>query len=319
MELFELSALTWALSVAAAAVLSLGGAFSAKLDSLTHFAPLYLLGGLAALLLQAVRKFDSRRYAVGLGAVAVLVAGALMAPDVIARFTAPTSPPLGQTVKVIQLNLWSRNTDPKATADWIARQNPDVVVLEEVVDGPSIAAYYLRRTLPYQTAQSARFDTTTMILSKIPPRDGGAYPSPDTFGRHSGAWARFGDGAAAYSVVGVHAPWPLPDGRQQAMSGLLASRLQAFDKSSLILAGDFNATPWSFSLRRQDAALGLERRTHALFSWSVRPYSRYKISTPVPLMPIDHIYAGAEWKTVSVQTGPKLGSDHLPVVAVLTR
>lgn len=120
-------------------------------------------------------------------------------------------------------------------------------------------------------------------------------------------------------MVGAHALWPAPAGRQQIQTAFLASRLQAFNRDNLILAGDFNSTPWSFSLRRQDALFGLMRRSHALFSWSVRPYSRYKFWTPAPLMPFDHVHAGAAWKTVSVSTGPKLGSDHLPINAVLTR
>ena len=319
MELYELSALLWAIGVFSAAALSLGGALSTRLDILAHFAPLYLLGGLIAIALQIVRGAARGRWAVGMGAGAMLVATALMAPDVVAGLTAPMSPPARQTLKIVQLNLWSKNVDPKATAAWIARQNADAVVLEEVIDGPSIVPFYLLRAYPYRAPGPVRFDTTTMILSKTRPVDAGAYPSPDTFGRHSGAWATFGHGADAYTVVGTHAPWPAPPGLQQSLSGLLATRLRAFDRDSLILAGDFNATPWSFSLRRQDAQLGLNRRTHAMFSWSARPYSRYKVWTPVPLMPIDHVYAGNAWKTVSVETGPKLGSDHLPIVVVLTR
>jgi endonuclease/exonuclease/phosphatase (EEP) superfamily protein YafD len=95
--------------------------------------------------------------------------------------------------------------------------------------------------------------------------------------------------------------------------------MDAFDRKSLIVAGDFNSTPWSFSLRRQDAEFGLERRTRALFTFPVQPYSRYKLRSPFPLFPIDQIYAGSDWKTVSVTRGPRLGSDHLATIAVLTR
>ena len=95
--------------------------------------------------------------------------------------------------------------------------------------------------------------------------------------------------------------------------------MDAFDRKSLIVAGDFNSTPWSFSLRRQDAQFGLERRTRALFTFPVQTYSRYRAHAPFPLFPIDQIYAGSDWKTVSVTRGPRLGSDHLPTIAVLTR
>ena len=246
MELYELSAILWAFGVASAAVLSLGGIVSNRLDTLTHFAPLYLVGGLVAIALQLVRGKQRGR--------------------------------------------WGRDRADSAAP-----------------------------RLSHQTLAPTSFDIMTVHLSRIGPRDSGAWPSPDTFGRHFGAWASFGDTATGYTVVGAYALWPAPAGRQQIQTAFLASRLQAFNRDNLILAGDFNSTPWSFSLRRQDALFGLTRRSHALFSWSVQPYSRYKFWTPVPLMPIDHVYAGAAWKTVSVTTGPKLGSDHLPIIAVLTR
>ena len=36
-----------------------------------------------------------------------------------------------------------------------------------------------------------------------------------------------------------------------------------------------------------------------------------------PLLPIDHLYAGPGWATVSVRRGPPLGSDHYPLVVTL--
>ena len=158
-----------------------------------------------------------------------------------------------------------------------------------------------------------------MILSRVRPVASGAYPAPDAGGLHSAAWATFGAGASGFTVIGDHAPWPTSKYSQQIQSALLASRMDAFDRRSLIVAGDFNSTPWSFSLRRQDALFRLERRTRALFTFPVQTYSRYRLHSPVPLLAIDQIYAGSDWKTVSVTRGPRLGSDHLPTVAVLTR
>ena len=76
-------------------------------------------------------------------------------------------------------------------------------------------------------------------------------------------------------------------------------------------------TPWSFTLKRLDRGLGIERRTHALASWPAGEFSGYRLHSPMPLVPIDHVYAGRDWRTVSVKRGPKLGSDHYPVVVTL--
>jgi len=88
-------------------------------------------------------------------------------------------------------------------------------------------------------------------------------------------------------------------------------------KDRLIIVGDFNSTPWSFGRRRDDARLGVLRRTRNLFSWPAERVSHNKLPAPFPVLPIDHIYAGRGWATVSVRRGPRLGSDHYPVVAVL--
>jgi endonuclease/exonuclease/phosphatase (EEP) superfamily protein YafD len=37
----------------------------------------------------------------------------------------------------------------------------------------------------------------------------------------------------------------------------------------------------------------------------------------VPFLAIDHVYAGRDWATVKVERGPRVGSDHFPVVLTL--
>ena len=82
-------------------------------------------------------------------------------------------------------------------------------------------------------------------------------------------------------------------------------------REHVILVGDFNSTPWSFARRREETALGLERRTRILPTYPANgPFG-------VALLPIDHVYAGPGWGTVSINRGPRLGSDHYPIVAVL--
>ena len=86
----------------------------------------------------------------------------------------------------------------------------------------------------------------------------------------------------------------------------------------LIVVGDFNLTPWSFTLKRQDKALRLRRWTRALASWPAGKFSRI-MAAPAPFLPIDHVYAGSDWRAVRIERGPALGSDHRPVVVTLRR
>ena len=156
-----------------------------------------------------------------------------------------------------------------------------------------------------------------MILSKRRPTARGGLSPSVSRARLAGAWATWSSPQGPFTVVGVHYTWPFPAGPQQQMTLRLADVLEDFPKDRLIVSGDFNSTPWSFSLRRQDRLFGLERRTRALASWPAGRFSRLRISMPFPVLPIDHVYAGDGWRTVSVKRGPKLGSDHYPVVVTL--
>jgi endonuclease/exonuclease/phosphatase (EEP) superfamily protein YafD len=105
-----------------------------------------------------------------------------------------------------------------------------------------------------------------MILAKRAPVAEGGLQAGVSKANLMGAWATFRGSRGSYTVVGAHYTWPVPAGPQQQQTLRLARVLETFPKESLIVTGDFNSTPWSFSLRRQDRLFGLERRTRALFT-----------------------------------------------------
>ena len=115
--------------------------------------------------------------------------------------------------------------------------------------------------------------------------------------------------------MGVHDAWPT-DPDQPYQERRLAAVIAAAPKDRLIVTGDFNSAPCSFARRRWDAVFGIPRRERALPSWPARTYKRLKW-LGLPFLPIDHVYAGPGWATVSVARGPRLTSDHYPVVVTL--
>lgn len=317
-DVIRLLALILALASALAALAAVGGAFSNWLDVLTHFAPVYFAGGLVALATRLAAGGGGRLTLIAAG-VAILAAGALMAPELLAALRPPPAAGPGPTLKLVQFNLWGGNGDPAGTARWIAAEDADIVVLEEAFGRTRSIRETLRTRYPYQTTCSPPYLCSTLILSKRKPSRLGGMESPGSAARLSGAWTAFDDWDGGFTVVGAHYTWPVPPGPQQAQTRRLARALEEFDTRSLIVSGDFNLTPWSFSLRRQDALFGLERRTRALFSWPAAAISRWRLLAPFPFLAIDQVYAGADWRTVSVRRGPRLGSDHYPVVVVLRR
>ncbi|HEY2482866.1 MAG TPA: endonuclease/exonuclease/phosphatase family protein [Caulobacteraceae bacterium] len=315
MDLIRGIALILAAGSAVAAVLSLGGAVSNRLDILTHLAPIWLAMSLLAVLLLGLAGFSGGRAALVLAGVTVVIAAALMVPELVARVAARRFAPAGQTVKIVQFNVWDHNRDPAATAGWILAQNADIVVLEETGRGDVVAK--LSDHFAYQSQCDKTCGTT--ILAKSQPTDGGQLIWAKLGRRHAGAWATFGAGARAFTIVGTHYRWPEPLARQKDQALRFADVISRFDRRSLIVVGDFNLTPWSFRLRRQDARFGLNRLSHAIFTFPAGRSGHWWTSLPFPLLPIDQVYAGADWRPVSIARGQAMGSDHYPIVAVLTR
>lgn len=315
-ELLRALALLLAAAVGLCGLAAMGGRFSDRLDVLAHFAPIWLGGGLLAALLWAVAGRHGRTTPV-LALIAVLSSLTLMVPELTAAARQERVKPDGDTLTVVQFNLWGENRDAGATFRWILATDPDIVVIEEGFDRSGGIPKKLAKRYPYKTSCAAPWPCSTMILSKHRPVAAGGLATLVSDAQLSGAWATFRDARGPFTVVGVHYTWPYPAGPQQQQTLRLAKVLDRFPKDRLIVAGDMNCTPWSFALRRQDRLFGLERRTRALPSWPAGRFSRLHIALPFPFLPIDQVYAGAAWRTVAVKRGPKLGSDHYPIIVTL--
>lgn len=295
------------------AIAAQGGRVNATLDILTHFAPAWLAG--SAVTLAAAFLFrGGLRWGIAIPALLGLVAAAdLMAPEFL-RSTGPHAPAdaPGQ-IKIVQMNAWHENPDPEAILAWLDKERPDIVVIEE--NSWALRAALARR--PQWHVGCA--DCEVMMLSRVPalsvgrpPRRGWLHLGPITRGY-------FQDAHGVFPVIGVHHAWPTDVADQQYQEQRLSAYIAETGRERLIVAGDFNSTPWSFSRRRWDRAFGLTRRERALFSWPARLSDMMgELGLPVPpLLAIDHVYAGPGWATVSVRRGPRLSSDHYPVVLTL--
>jgi endonuclease/exonuclease/phosphatase (EEP) superfamily protein YafD len=313
MDLLRAVAFLLAAGSALAAALALGGVISDKLDLFAQVAPAWLVCGLAALIMGSL--VGQNRPGLALAAFAAIASTLLIAPDVVARLAQRTVPPRAQTVKLVQFNVWDNNRNPAATARWLADEKADILVLEEF--GNHAVPKALAADYPFAT-ECAR-DCGTIILSRTPPTGSGPISWPGLGSRHAGAWASFGTGAGAFTVAGTHYHWPIPPGPQADQIRRFTAALGPFDRQSLIIAADVNLNPWSFRLRRQDRAFAIPRITHAIFTWPAGSVTRWRLALPFPVLAVDQVWAGPAWKVVSVDRGPLLGSDHYPIVAVLTR
>jgi len=314
MEIVRLGvgAMAWALALGAlaAGMLAQGGRFSARLDVFTHFAPIWLAAGLLALALATLGPRAGRPALAMVSLLAVAGGVLLIAPELRSRGQDPRAAAgaPGQ-MRLIQFNAWGDNDRPDAAAAWITSQQPDVVVLQE----PGRLHARLE-ALGYHEQTHSR---GALILSKQPALRTYAQPPADGLPGFI-SWATFQTtGGGEFTVLATHRYWPVRLERAAVQTAALDAAIGGLPRDRLIVSGDFNSTPWSFARQREDRAWGLVRRTRALFTWPAARRSHNRLPAPFPWLPIDHVYAGPGWATVSVTRGPELGSDHYPVVVTL--
>jgi endonuclease/exonuclease/phosphatase (EEP) superfamily protein YafD len=319
-SVLELLLIGAAAALALWSLAALGGSISDNLDVLTHFAPIAAAASLV--LLASVRllmpRGRRRLSASVLAGAASLWSATLLVPELLA-LPQPAPPAGATTLKIVTFNVWALNGDPEASADWVKAQKADLVLMQET-DGPHAEALLagLRDAYPHG-AVCTEVRCSLAVLSPWPASNTGVqrqrWRAP-SWSALSAAWADFETPAGRFTALTTHYTWPTQVYAQERQRAGLVHLARRHDPRDLILTGDFNLTPWSKALQEQDGRLGLERRTRGMFSWPAWFGGR---AFPLPLLPIDHVYAGSDWRTVSVRRGPRLGSDHYPLVVVLAR
>ncbi|WP_129781139.1 endonuclease/exonuclease/phosphatase family protein [Peristeroidobacter soli] len=213
-----------------------------------------------------------------------------------------------ETFRVVSFNVWFRNPDMARVAEYIEKSQADAVVLLELTQPQAERLLPLLPTYPHYQMDNSRMGAAVFtkwpVISaeSVPLSQGGAVAS-----RVMLDWR-----GTSVTVLGVHLNWPLGPRnsayRNQELNSLVA--LSKAQGGPLLVAGDFNLTPWSeyFSdaleesgLRDAALGFGLARTWPSQFA-------------PVGIR-IDHCLMSRHWRSLTTSVGPSLGSDHLPIVA----
>lgn len=298
-----------ALACLTASLAAEAGRWSGPLDLLAEFAPFWLVGALVATAAALVLK-TGRREILVVGLAGVAASAALLAPEFLR--SAPRGPSgEGFRLRLIQINYGGRGVkDPDQVARWLADQRPDVIFVDDV--DPAIRDAIMRRGFHWRkgTAWTGIAARAALLPAPFPFSVADWREMPDL------ARARLSTPLGPADLIAVHLVRPLPGTQAAAKSA--ADRLEElssrYDRRRLIMAGDLNLTPWSFALRQMDADLGLTRRDRADFTWPARLFG---VNWSIAFMPLDHLYAGPGWRTISVRVGPPIGATHRALVVDL--
>jgi endonuclease/exonuclease/phosphatase (EEP) superfamily protein YafD len=297
-------------------MLALLGALPPPLDALADLAPVGVVASLV--LLGAAWLLSLQRATLAGALLGALAAPLLMAPELMAAARpAPRSPADAPALTLLTINLWSANQRLAAVDDLIRTEHPDIIVAQEAW-APWKA--YLESLAPeYQVHVGCRYDSdcNVVILSRLRLIDVVAPPDNGMAAVRLALPARFGAGAV--DVLGVHLTRPSSASAERRQLAQIAAMNEGL-APSLLAAGDFNTTPWS-RLSKLDAIIPATRRTRAMFTWPApaREFTALSLRAPAPLVPIDHVYASSDWRTVEIRRGPDVGSDHYPIIATFTQ
>jgi len=278
-----------------------------------HFQFQYFIASVASLvILTSLRRWRMLVVA----CVALVVSGSAVAPmwfspQTIKAVNSTTTPTT--SIRILHANVLSSNNQHSLLLDLIAKEQPDLVMLQEINSDWLEALDSLASDYPFSCISSREDNFGMAVYSRLPLLDAavrqfGSAPVPSMFFQ-----IEFDN-----TLIDVIASHPMPPSSAAAQSSRdeQITEIAAFAEgraNPLIFVGDLNTTMWTASYRSLCQKLGL---TNARNGFGVMP------SWPANLpgfmrIPIDHILISDEFLAVDCRLGPKIGSDHLPLIVEL--
>ncbi len=334
--LFRVAFFLCALFLSLGAILAAFGFASPVLDAFNHLQPLWFVGTLLCLLLTGVffRHQRSRALMIALSATGFLSSGVIVMPEIIAGFLARPATPAGAvSYRLMTYNIFGMNYDMDAVAAMVHAENPDILALNEYFPEQRATLHgLLVPDYPYFLICTGGKRANTAVYSRLAFTSAGREPCNENYDqRTSIIAARFApEGGAPFILVATQLDWPvqisplreqgdlltridLMTARQRGEFARLGEQIDGIEEP-LLVAGDFNSTPWSYCLKRFAQNKGLTRQTRDLPTFPKLWYFDEWRKTPA-VLPLDHVMTRGGVLVTDLHTGPATGSDHLPVIA----
>jgi endonuclease/exonuclease/phosphatase (EEP) superfamily protein YafD len=296
-----------ALLVSGAAVAGFLGGWWWAFDLLSNFRPQYAVAGSLfgiVLILGKWRKSGS----------AVLAVGLLNAGLVGLLWIGPPAPSgsVGESFTVMSFNVRANNEGRLAVFDYISRTMPDVVFLHESTvlwEDQARAA-----DLGYQiyTVGQPGLIFSTLVLA--PPGSGyQSFGFTTTEPRAVEVILERPEGPIR--LLGTHPISPVTAERAGLRDAQIAWAAQwaADAGGAAVVTGDLNATQWSHAFRAFVSVSGMRDSTRGFGLQPTFPMD----GNPLVRVQIDHLLHGSDLAVIDRRLGPRMGSDHAPLIVQL--
>ncbi len=204
------------------------------------------------------------------------------------------------------------NREVSRVTDFVRLHQPDIVVFQEVSSRWARDLKELRDLYPYRAVRSRKDGFGMAVFSRERPVD----ITIRKVGMREGDFAAFGiweSEGQRFGVAAVHPDKPDNEKKTQNRAVYFGRVVEwctarAHANEPVVVIGDFNATPWSASLKSFQRETGLENANQGTIFGAT-----WNVWEPHRLL-IDHAFLSGEWKLLRREIGPAVGSDHRPLL-----
>lgn len=277
-------------------------------DLFSHFRVQYFLGGaVLACLLLLNEQWAGAAAAAAVSTYNLILIWRQVRPG---RSQCPNRPET-ECLKIVTFNVQYTNQRYAALSDYLDRERPDIVLLQEVTAQWNHELHRLAASFPFCFSFVHPTWRGIAILARTSWTDVRFIDGSDVV-ETSMIAARFGHATVPFALLAVKTVAPTSAeltfirNRQLVELGRLANRIDG----PVIVTGDFNASAWSSGYASFMRSSG--RR------WQKLSYlPTWPASAGILGIHIDHIFTSTPFEIVRATTGPRLGSDHRPLVATV--
>ena len=218
-----------------------------------------------------------------------------------------------KTFKLMQVNTLYLNRRTQLLEDQIRQENPDIITVVEANDDFAALFKTLSDLYPHQDVHPRKDARGLAVLSKFPLQDVAVtvYAEPVT-PAHTFAVTMHGK---TIRFVSMHPYTPVRNlDKRDAHMAAIAKAYAAPQETPLVIAGDFNATPWSPAMKQFMRKTDLQ---NARQGRGILPTWPRWLPSAFLRIPIDHVLVSDHLRVLDYKLGADTGADHLPTIAVI--
>lgn len=272
----------------------------------THFRLQYVVVSLSLLLLF---KYLRSPWLIGALAASLVLNASLVLP----WYVGEDETSGGVELKLLHANVLSSNTEYDRLISLLDTEAPDLVMLQEVSPDWLVALDELRADYPYSYAEAREGNFGIALFSRVPLKSVSHFDSPP-FGYPTIVASLDIDGQVLH-FIGTHPMIPVRgtfyDARNEQLAGV--ARLLGKQAEPKILVGDLNLSQWDVNYKHLEQQGGVR---NARKGFGILP--TWPVFMPFAMIPIDHVLVSETISVTGFYSGPRIGSDHLPLIVTFS-